>query len=492
MRRPSPAGAQTERRGGAAPVTALGAFAARVKAAVRADAEPLLSTVPNAARTGQENGRTATDDAAGPAGAPPAPTRLTLEEAKQRALASNKLLSAAALKVRAKGFAVRAMRANYFPTVTGTAVYMHFNDDLGEVLTTKDRSLLGKPLLTIPSKTFAVAVLQQDSSTFNLMALQPITDLLKVRQSVKLARADQQIAEAQLQAGIRKLLSGVEQLYRGLLAARRIQAGAREGLRGAELLAKTKTLEARTALVEARQALQQVDKQVADLQEQLDGLLDLPLCTPLDLVEPPLPLLPFHCADEVIGTALASSPEVREAQLTVGKADAAVAAGKLEYMPSVAVVGGYANQQMAPYVQPNIGYVGVLGTYTFVDWGRRRDVIHERQTLAAMAHLKLQQTQDEVRQKAVKAIRKITETREALQTAQELVGLRKEAEKAAMTPEALRNPTALIAATQARMLAEVDAIKAELAYRQAYVELMILVGDGCVAASACTGSSTPT
>jgi outer membrane protein TolC len=166
------------------------------------------------------------------------------------------------------------------------------------------------------------------------------------------------------------------------------------------------------------------------------------------------------------------------------KADAAVAAGKLEYMPSVAVVGGYANQQMAPYVQPSIGYVGVLGTYTFADWGRRRDVIHERQTLAAMAHLKLQQAQDEVRQKAVKAIREITETREALQTAQELVGLRKEAEKAAMTPEALRNPAALIAATQARMLAEVDAIKAELAYRRPYVELMILVGDGCAAASA--------
>jgi outer membrane protein TolC len=58
-----------------------------------------------------------------------------------------------------------------------------------------------------------------------------------------------------------------------------------------------------------------------------------------ELVEPPLPVLPYRCADEVIGLALASSPEVREAQLTIEKAQAALAAGKLDYVPSIAAVG---------------------------------------------------------------------------------------------------------------------------------------------------------
>src|SRR5438067_13800770 len=83
---------------------------------------------------------------------------------------------------------------------------------------------------------------------------------------------------------------------------------------------------------------------------QLTGLLDLPLCTTLELVEPPLPGLPFRCADEVIGLALADSPEIREAQHTIAKARAAVAAGKLDYVPSIAAVGGYANQSAADYV----------------------------------------------------------------------------------------------------------------------------------------------
>jgi outer membrane protein TolC len=417
--------------------------------------------------------------AAAPQHAPPAVMRLTLEEAKQRAVSNSKLLGAAAHNVDSKGYAVRAMRADYFPKVIGTELYMHFNDDLGSVLTVgrkTTRGPLGVRTFTVPGRVLSFAVVNQDTSVASVNAVQPLTDLLKVRQGVKIAQADQGIAQAELEAGTRKIVSGVEQLYWGLLAARRIQAGAQEGMRGAEMLAKTGSLEGRTALVEAQQGLQQVDQQIADLQEQMNGLLDLPLCTTLDLVEPPLPGVPFHCADDVVGLALANSPEIREAQETIAKAEAAVAAGKLDYVPSIAVVGGYSNQTFADYIQPNFSYVGVVGSYTFIDWGKRKNTIRERQQLLAAAHLKLQATQDDVRQKAVKAFREVGETLAALQTAQQLVELRKEAEKAATTPQALRNPAPLLEATKARALAEVDAIKADLAYRQAYVNLMILIG----------------
>jgi outer membrane protein TolC len=93
-----------------------------------------------------------------------------------------------------------------------------------------------------------------------------------------------------------------------------------------------------------------------------------------------------------------------------------------------------------------------------------------------MATLKLQQTEDEVRQKAQKAFREVAEAEEAFKTAGQMVELRKEAEKKARTPEALRDPAPLMAATRARMLAEVDFVKAELACRQAYVQLMSLIG----------------
>jgi outer membrane protein TolC len=413
--------------------------------------------------------------APGPAaeGPPSAAQKITLDQAKDRALAVSKLLHLASLNAQSKAYAVKVARGDYFPKVSGNVFYFHFNDNLGQVLTLQGRSVTlpsGVPLLSFPTTAIDASVIQQNSSFAVVNVLQPITDLLKVRQGVKIAKADEQIAKADLERGIRELVSGVEQLYWGLLAAHRIQRGAAEAVRGAELLARTKALEARVALLEARQALQQVEKQIADLQEQLNALLDLPLCTTLELVEPPLPAPPYGCVDEVIGLALAASPEIRKAQQTIAKAEAATAAAKLDYVPSIAAIGGYANQTAASYVQQDIGYLGVVGTYTFVDWGKRRNTIRERKTLTTMAALSLQQAEDEVRQKATKAFREVAQSQEARKTAQEMLDLRAEAAKKAA------DPAAMMAAVKARMLAEVDFVKADLAYRQAYVQLMSLVG----------------
>lgn len=79
---------------------------------------------------------------------------------------------------------------------------------------------------------------------------------------------------------------------------------------------------------------------------------------------------------------------------TAAKAQAAVCAGTLDYVPSIAGFGGYLNQTAMSYVQPNISYLGVMSTYTFVDWGKRRNTILERKTLASMATTQLQQTED--------------------------------------------------------------------------------------------------
>jgi outer membrane protein TolC len=411
--------------------------------------------------------------------APPATVHLSLEEAKSRALAASKLLNLANLNVQGKAYAVRAIQADYFPKVVGTALYDHFNDPLGTVVTTSGRKVsgpLGAPLLNVPAVTVNAAVLQQDSSFAMLTVVQPLTDLFKIRQGVKLAQADEQIAQAQLDKGVRALLSGVEHLYWGLLATQRIRGAVQDGLRTLEALPADKSPVIRASLIESRQALQQADQQYADLQAQLNSLLDLPACTPLELIEPPLPALSFGCADEVVNLALAASPEVREAEQDIAKAHAALCAGRLDYVPSIAVVGGYANQTVASYIQQDIGFVGVVGGYTFVDWGKRRAVVHERENLVSMANLKLAQVQDDVRDKAQKALRDLVQSWEALKLARDMLAVRQELQKQATTPEALANPGPLLLAGKDSLTAAVDAIKAELAYRQACSLLLSLIG----------------
>src|SRR5262249_19320770 len=268
--------------------------------------------------------------------------------------------------------------------------------------------------------------------------------LFKVKQGVRLAQADERIAQAEWEKGVRAVAIGVEQLYWGWLATQQIRTGALEGVKGAELLAKMGTPEVQIALVEAKQGLQEVDNQLAEIEEQLRNLLDLPPCTRIELVPIAMPELGMRCADEVVAVAISVSPEVRSAEQDIEKARAATKAAKLEYVPSIALVGGIANQDFADYIQPDFAYVGFLGSYTFVDWGKRRNTIRERQNMIAMAQLKCQQVEDTVRQNAMKAFREYQQDAEILKTAETMVQARQAAVKKATTPEATHDPTALI------------------------------------------------
>ena len=80
--------------------------------------------------------------------------------------------------------------ADYFPKIVGNTVYLHFTDPLGKVITTNNHSVLG-----IPPMTVAANVVNQDSSFTSVLVFQPITDLLTVRDGVRIAKADAQIAQ---------------------------------------------------------------------------------------------------------------------------------------------------------------------------------------------------------------------------------------------------------------------------------------------------------
>src|SRR5262249_52380436 len=154
--------------------------------------------------------------------------------------------------------------------------------------------------------------------------------------------------------------------------------------------------ELRIALVEVRQGLVEVTGQIRDLTDVLNDLLDLPRCTVLTVVDPVPAAPPVHCADEAVQLALVSNPKVMEAEQNVAKAEAALKIARMDYLPDVNVIGGYANQTFASYIQDNIGYVGVTASYTFWDWRKRHDVKVQRQTDVALAQQNVAVVRDKV------------------------------------------------------------------------------------------------
>jgi outer membrane protein TolC len=400
--------------------------------------------------------------------APAVPTvrKLTLADAKQFALANNKALALARLNVAEKGHAANAARKDYFPKVLGIDDYFHFNDDLGSVVTIQRgaRGILPPGVVTIDA-----AVLNQNSNLAAVMVAQPITKLIAVNAAVQVARADQAAAQAQMDKGARAVLSDVAQAYYGLLGAQRIQTALELQTSALEqLLSAQASPELRIGLVQVRQGLAQARGQVHELTNELDDLLDLPAETLLDLVDP-VPLdEPVHSAEEAVSLALACSPEVREAEQGIAKAEAAMKMAKMAYAPDVSVVGGYANQTAASYIQPNIGFVGVTGSITFFEWGKKQDVKRQRELDIAMANQNVQVAMDSVRLNARKTFGGYEQAREEFRLAGDMVQARKEAEKGATGAAALQ-------AKSETTKAELLYMKAEIAYRVAHAQLTALV-----------------
>jgi outer membrane protein len=403
-------------------------------------------------------------------GTPPAATvpvvrRLTLEEAKQLAL-GNKALTIARLNVQQSQFATAAARKDFLPKIIANDTYFHFNDDLGTVLTIRrgQRGILPPGITTLDA-----AVANQNSNLATVFVAQPITKLIAVNAGVQLARADEATAQAQLDKGTRELLSGVAQAYQELLETQRIQAALELQVRLLEQIGGANPPpELRIGLLGARQGLVQARGQALELMQQLDSLLDLPLCTVLELVDPLPSELALRCADDAAEAAVAQSPEVREAAQSIAKAEAGLKVARMAYIPDVSVIGGYANQTSASYIQPNIGYVGVTASMTLFEWNKKKDLVHQRETQIAMARQNVQVTADKVRLEARKAYLTYDQARETYRLAGDMVQARKEAEKSAAGPAALQ-------AKGDTAKAELEAMKAEIAYRVAHAQLAALV-----------------
>ena len=404
---------------------------------------------------------------AAPGSSPPV-YHLTLDDARQRALSSNPDLGLARLNVDEKRHATAAARKDYLPKAIGNVTYFHFDKDLGSVLTFQ-KGQLG--ILAPGSAAVGVPIANQNSTLSTIMVAQPITKLIAVNAATQIARADENIARAKLDKGTKDLLSGVTQAYYGLLGAQRIQSALELQAKLLEQVVAAKPdPELRVGLLELRQGLLQVKGQVQELTDQINSLLALPAGTVLELVDP-LPAAPaVRSADEAAQRALASNPELQEAEQNILKAEAARKVARMDYVPDVNVIGGYANNAMTPTIQPNFGFLGVTASYTFWDWGKRGDVLRQRNTQIALAHQNVLATRERVQLEARKAYGSFEQAQEAYQLAGEMVKLRKEAEKAATTP------AAVLEAKQATAKAELELMKAEIAYRVAHAQLIAAVG----------------
>ena len=386
---------------------------------------------------------------------------LSLEEAKSRALQSSIVMDLASTQVAAKSHALGAASKDFLPKLLNSFAYYHFDSDLGTVVTT--------PGIVNPATSFAVPVVEQDSSIYTAAAIQPITPLLKVRAAVDIGQADVGVAQAQRQFARRELTKGAEQLYIGLFFARKIKGGLESAAAGAkQMVDATQASAAKMSLIELQQNLVTVNNQCEVLQVQLTQLTGLPPCTEIVLQEPPWPQNPFGCADDVIGAAVASSPKITEARMQAEKAAGAVRLANADFVPSVNAYGFYVNQTATQTIQDGFTGVGVSASY-LLEWGKKNDTLRQWKATEVLARQALQKEMQDLQLNAIKAFNEVHRTEQVLGYANQLAQLNRDAKMPT-------DPFQLKFAIKDRLESELGAIKADLDYRNAIVEVRSIAG----------------
>jgi outer membrane protein TolC len=364
--------------------------------------------------------------------------KLTLQEAIDLALRQNHSVKSAHYAVAAEQQKRRIAQSNYLPTITNDSNLVHISDLQRVEVPAGAFGLIpgGAP---IPSSN---VFLTQGTKTFEssgTMLAQPLTQLIKIHQSDKIASADVQASEASLTRASADVAFRVHELYYRVLATQmqkqaadlQIASGSEnlnestEQVKNGSLL-QVDLVERRANLLEAKQTLLTYDLQISDLSIELDDLLGLPLNTKLALDPDVNVALDVPPREESVRTALDNNPEVKEAQQQLSKAQAAHAAAKAEYIPDVTAFARYSYQNGVPFVDRNFGTFGIHLTYDLFDGGKRRALVRERRDEISEAEENLKRIKDEVEVRIAAIYNRLEITRAMVEVKQEYFAARQE------------------------------------------------------------------
>jgi multidrug efflux pump subunit AcrB/outer membrane protein TolC len=395
------------------------------------------------------------------------PQRITLDQAVALATHQSSTAKLAHLKAREMDARVTEARSNYFPVLSNESTGAHLRNI--EHMEVPMGSLGVYPVPgPVPGANVSLPLGHHDFILSTTTAAQPLTQYLKIRAGVNVARAEAGIAHADERRANLELALKMKQLYYGLLAAERrqqaaelrIQAGeerlgeARNGVEAGAVL-ELKVLEGQAQIADARHALGSLEDAINDMKAEFNDLAGLPRDTEVELLAPETDT--SAATADLATVALAHNPEVASAEQTLKKARAGLSAAHAEFIPEIGAFAQYVHQDGVPLLTENNGLIGLRMNWTLLDFGKRTGQVRERQAQVAQAEENLRHTESRIRIDVDKEARKVRRAESGLEAARESVAARAEmrrivanqVEAKTANPSALKEAEAQLAESQA-------------------------------------------
>jgi outer membrane protein TolC len=339
-----------------------------------------------------------------------APLHLTLPAAVQMALKHNHKLELARLSVRDSEEQKRIAQSHYYPVLTNESAVHHITELEGIVLPAGSLSH-GTSAGPIPAETLRIDQGASTSYTSGSELAQPLTQLFRIHAGVKAADADLATSRIQADDAGNNIALQVHQLYYNFVieqlqasaaqdaadAAATAESENQQALDKGELLADAE-LTSRAALLDQQRSVLVAKLNLDELMLQMDDTLGLPMGTKLVLDPDSLgdsPAMPAR--EQATKEMIEKNPAILEAQQSVDKARAGLAAAHDQYIPDVRGFARYSYQSGLPFLEHNFGTFGASFSYDLFDGGAREADVRDAKVKLSMAQTQLAQTEDDAR-----------------------------------------------------------------------------------------------
>ena|GEM_PF-134246 len=351
---------------------------------------------------------------------------LTLDRAIDLALQNNHLVKIAQLGIERADEDVSAAKTYRFPSLHA---YNLFSGNLA-----KNEIRVANPdasLFPGVGSFFTLTPDRKPTAIFAMAAVQPLSQQYRIGLHIKLEKLARAMGEAKLRQQQNETVDEVKKAYYAILQTKSALSSEREALKAYEQLDKVTgdyvvqqvALKADYLVVQTRLARSQYEElelsnKLATQKEQLNSLLGRDVTAEFEVAGVP-ELVRFETdLTAARKLALERRPELQQANLTVEQATLARRIKKSEYIPDVSVGFTYLTPRNFDSAVPkNFANVGVVVSWEFFDWGRKKHQLAEKDHAVEQAKQGLKETEEKVLIDVGDKLRKLQLSGQALRVA---------------------------------------------------------------------------
>jgi outer membrane protein TolC len=272
---------------------------------------------------------------------------------------------------------------------------------------------------------------RRPSLVFAMTAAQPLTQQYRIGLNIKLERLSHEMAQAKLRQQQNETIDQLKKTYYAILQTKSALSSLEQAVKSYKELDKVTgdyvvqkiALKADHLVVQTRLARAEYDElelnsKLSTQKEQLNSLLGREVSYEFEVTDVPAFISVETDLAAARRVAFEHRPELQQAQLTVQQATLARRIKKSEYIPDVSAGFAYVTPRNFPSAVPRqFANVGVVVSWEFFDWGRKKHQLAALDNTIEQAKNGLKETEDQVAVDVGDKLRKLQLTGQLLRVA---------------------------------------------------------------------------